>query len=523
MSFLDTLQKNIEEINNLQMTENGALGFRSTGKKLLDMNFRVPQYRKTHEQVICSDFHAALRENELLAVLWVFFARDIRGGLGERRLFRILFSEYCRFNPDAAIKLLPLVAEYGRWDDLIFATDNTLVWSEAVKLMKTQLLHDVESFANGGSVSLLAKWLPSERTSSKASRELARRIADLMGMPIKNYNRILVKLRKHLDVVETKMSAQEWHAINYPSVPSCANLLYKNAFLKHDETRRREYLAALQKGETKINAATLFPHDIVHKYGVGHYAWYARTAPNADETLESLWKALPDTGGLNKTIVVADGSGSMTCTIDPHSQTRALDVANGLAVYCAEHCQGVYHNKYITFSEHPQFVEFDDRMTLFDKLWEANQHDEVANTNIEAVFDIILDTAIATHASQVELPKTILIVSDMEFDGCATTNMDPNDQFRYLRNKPSSTLFNRIDQRYKDAGYQMPRLVFWNVNSRTGTIPVKENDLGVTLVSGFSLGILQMVQNGELDPYKNLVKTITSERYQPIINALLSA
>jgi len=514
MAFIDTLAKNIEEINNLQLTENGAIGYKSTGKKLLDMNFNVPKYRKANIDTINADFRDAYNENAVLAILWLFFARDARGGLGERRLFRVVFSEFAKEQPEIATKLLVFIAEYGRWDDLIEATIDTPVWDKTVVIVKEQLHKDIADSSNNKPISLLAKWLPSERTSSQITRKKARLLASAMGMPIKNYNNILVTLRKYLDVVEVKMSAKEWENIDYSAVPSCANVKYNNAFLRNDEERRRAYLESLKKGETKINASVLFPHDIIHKYVSG--SWSPR-AKAYDEALEQLWKALPEMGGIEDTIVVADGSGSMTCGVDPSSNVTALDVANGLAIYCAEHCKGAYKNKYITFSSRPQLVEFKEGASLHNKIEVALRHNEVANTNIEAVFDIILDTAISSGASQEDIPKNILIISDMEFD--FATKMGYGGYGRSY-NSPSSALFKKIERRYIEAGYQLPRLVFWNVNSRTGTIPVKENDLGVALVSGFSLSVLKLVTSGELDPYKNLVDVITSERYEPIYKVI---
>jgi len=514
MSFFNELRKNIDEINNLQKTENGAVGYKTTGKKLLDMNFSIPKYRKANEAEIIADFEQSFNENEILAILWMFFARDVRGGLGERRLFRILFNWFCKEHTKYAKELLECVAEYGRWDDLVKATDNTPVWDDAVVLIKKQLTEDLLNFEASKSISLLAKWLPSERTSSQKTRILARKLAKALSINIADYNRICVKLRKYLDVTEIKMSAKEWENINYSTVPSGANVKYNNAFLRNDEERRRAYLESLKKGETKINASALFPHDIVHKYSKNSY-WHGSVG-SYDEALEQLWKALPDMGGLENTIVVADGSGSMTCRVDPNSTTSALEVANGLALYCAEHCKGEFKDKYITFSSRPQFVDLSNKISLHDKLAEAYRHDECSNTDIQAVFDLILHTATSTNAKQEDIPKTILIVSDMEFDAATSTG-----GWYGSSSSLTPSLFKVIDRKYKEAGYQLPRLVFWNVNSRTGTIPMKENDLGVTLVSGFSISIVQMVQNGETDPYLNLVKVLMGDRYMPICAKLL--
>ena len=352
----------------------------------------------------------------------------------------------------------------------------------------------------------MAKWLKSENCSSAESRRLAKIIREGLGMTSRNYRKMLSEMRKYIDVVERKMSAKQWDEINYETVPSRANLIYNNAFLRNDEDRRREYLGALEKGDVKINAGTLYPHDIVHKYTNG--SWRVKSTNTA---LEGLWKALPDTvKGEGNTIVVADGSSSMTCNVGGNTNVTALDVANALAIYFAERSSGEFKNKYITFSERPQLVDFSNAKTLREKIQIALKHDEVANTNIQAVFNLILKTAVNNKMSQDEIPKNILIVSDMEFDGATG-----------YRNKPDETLFATIAKEYAAYGYKLPRLVFWNVNSRTGTIPVKENDLGVALVSGFSVNIVNMVMSNKLDPYECLLDVLNTERYQPIEDAIM--
>jgi hypothetical protein len=236
-----------------------------------------------------------------------------------------------------------------------------------------------------------------------------------------------------------------------------------------------------------------------------------------DAAIEALWKALPDTvKDCGNTIVVADGSGSMATRVDQKSSVTALDVANALAIYFAEYSSGQFKDKYITFSENPQIVDFSKCNSLHAKLQTALAHCEVANTNIEKVFDLILTSAVNNRMSQDDLPANILIISDMEFDGCATSG----NSSRWERYRPTAKLFDNISQRYAAAGYKMPRLVFWNVNSRTGTIPVKENDLGVALVSGFSTNIAKMVMSGKTDPYECLLETLNSERYDAVELAL---
>ena len=509
MGFYDAIKNELN--NETKLTENGAVAYITSGKKLLDLNFAVASLRRATETEIIDKFMDAYWENPILAMRWLFYNRDIRQGLGERRTFRVILKHLGNEQSKMIEMLIPLIAEYGRYDDLWCLLDTDLKEDVIVAVHK-QLGEDHMNMLNNKPISLCAKWLPSSNCSSKETKRYATIIRNGLEMTPRAYRKMLSTMRKYIDVVECKMSAKEWNAINYETVPSRANLIYNNAFLRNDEERRREYLGKLEKGEVKINAATLFPHDIVHKYG---------RCSGVDATLEGLWKALPDTvKGCGNTIVVADGSGSMCCNVGGNTGVTALDVANSLAVYFAERSSGEFKDKYITFSERPQLVDFSNAKNLRDKLTIARRHNEVANTNIEAVFDLILSTAIKNRMTQDEIPANILIVSDMEFDSCATTNSNrSNDWFSY-HERPTTTLFNTIEQKYKAAGYKLPRLVFWNVNSRTGTVPVKENDLGVALVSGFSVNIVNMVMSNKLDPYECLLDVLNTERYQPIEDAL---
>lgn len=512
MSFMNAIQNTLNDEFNVSISENGAIGYRTSGKELLDLNFAVASLRGASEQEIIDKFTKAFFEDKILAMKWLFFARDVRGGLGERRLFRVILKNLIENNPEMVIPVINLIPEYGRYDDLWCLLDNQESAKVVYNIVDEQLIEDLHNMKENNPISLLAKWMPSINASSAQTKKYAKQFCKVFGLTEREYRQILSRLRKYLDVVETKMSAKNWSEIKYEAVPSKANLIYSNAFLKNDEERRKEYLEKLKKGETKINASTLYPHDIVHKYSGGYYR-----LGNKDATIEALWKALPDTvQGCGNTIVVADGSYSMTDNIGGNTTVTALDVANALAIYFAEHSSGEFKNKYITFSERPQLVDFSKADSLHDKLQIALAYDECANTNIEKVFDLILTTAIKHNMRQEDMPKNILIISDMEFDSCAASG----DSNMWRRNRPNQRLFEIIAQRYADAGYQLPRLVFWNVNSRTGTIPVKENELGVALVSGFSVNIVKMVMSNKLDPYECLLETLNSERYAPIEKAL---
>ena len=511
MAFMNAIKNELN--NETKFTENGAVGYRTTGKKLLDLNFSVASLRSVSEQAIITKFMDAYWENQVLAMKWLFYSRDIREGLGERRLFRTVIQHLAKYYPDDIRNVFYFVPEYGRFDDLWCLLDTDLK-ENIISMIKVQLAEDNTNMENNKPISLLGKWLPSENASSSITKKYATSIRKGIEMSSRNYRKMLSKMRKYIDVVECKMSAKEWGGINYEAVPSRANLIYNDAFLRNDEERRRAYLGKLEKGEAKINAGTLFPHDIVHKYNTY----------NTDATLEGLWKSLPDTvKGCGNTIVVADGSGSMTRRVGNNTNVTALDVANSLAIYFAERSSGEFKDKYITFSERPQLVDLSNGRNLRDKLNIAKRHNEVANTNIEAVFDLILSTAINNHMTQEDIPANILIVSDMEFDSCATSGEAVRDGWGWYSSsnkRPTTTLFNAIAKKYASYGYKLPRLVFWNVNSSTGTIPVKENDLGVALVSGFSVNIVNMVMSNKLDPYECLLDVLNTKRYQVIEDAM---
>ncbi len=496
MNFMENMKETLDEDFNESVTENGALGYRTTGKAMLDFNFKISSYRNKSEDEIIEDFEKVWLDSKVLAMQFLFFIRDREEGLGERRLFRVIIKHLANTETEIVKKVIPVVAEYGRWDDLLELFETPLE-KDVLDLIYSQLLEDRKDKASDKSTSLLAKWLPSINASSKTQKLRAKKIIKHLNCTEKWYRKFLAELREYIDVTERKMCANEWDKIKYENVPSRANLNYNDAFLRHDEERRRSFLDKVEKGEKKINAGRLYPHDIVHKYTGG--GW--RGNITLDNTLEELWKALPSKD-IENTLVVADGSGSMTCTIG-NTSISALDVANALAIYFAEHNQGQFKDKYITFSSKPQFVDFDGCVSLRDKIKKALCYGEVANTDIEKVFNLVLTTAVKNNISQEEMPKNILIISDMEFDYAVKEDVDEK-------------LFKMISDKYKRNGYKLPRLIFWNVNSRTGTIPLKENELGIALVSGFSTTIAEMIMSDEVDPYKVLLDKITTDRYKKI-------
>lgn len=492
--------------NTKQLTENGAVGYMTTGKELLDLNFKTSSLRNKSEDEIFKLFLKAFHEDKLLAIKWLFFMRDAREGMGERRSFRIILNGLGHQHPTIAKELISLVPEYGRWDDLYSLMDGDLT-EYVVDFIYQQLQEDCGNYLNKKPISLLAKWLPKE--STKKYKKVYNILLKKFGMTPKKYRRIVSDLRKYLDVVEVKMSANEWNKVNYNSVPSKANLLYKDAFLKHDEERRNEYLENLKNGNenTKINAKVLMPHEIVHNYTSPLYdGWHLRIK-SYDETLEQLWKSLTDyVDGEGFSMFVRDGSGSMTDRIG-NTNTTCLDVSTALAIYFSEHCKGEYKDNFITFSNRPKVIDLSNCSSLREKIEKCYTEDDWTNTDIYKVFKLVLDVAVKNQYVQEQLPKNIVVVSDMEFDNATTT-------------RDYQTLFETIQAEYFLHGYDLPRLVFWNVCSRTGAIPLKTNKNGVCLVSGFNPTIMDMVLSGELDPYKCLVNKLNSSRYDAVEKAV---
>lgn len=493
MSFCDALKSQLSE--RTQLTENGAVGYVTTGSQLVDMFFKISSYRSMPDHEVLSDYAKVYAENPALAIKFAFYVGDIREGLGERRVFKLMIGWLANIEKfDNLIKYIP---EYNRFDSL-FVLRGTALEDKMVAFVINQLYADIKS----EHPSLLAKWMPSINTSSEKTKELGRWFATQLNWTERKYRKTLSAIRKKLDVVETKMCANDWDQVAYEHVPSKANLNYKDAFMKHDETRRKEYLGKVATGEVKINSAVNFPHEIVHKYGTG----WRRQTYKTDDTLEALWANLKDTvKGASNILVVRDGSGSMTSSIG-NTDISALDVATALAIYFSERQTGEFKDKFITFSSRPEFVDLSSCGTLAKKLSVCSSYNDCSNTNIEATFDLVLQTAVANKMAQEEIPD-LLIVSDMEFDGATT----------YGYGRDMKPLFEHIADKFAAHGYKLPKLIFWNVNSRTGTIPMKENEYGVGLVSGFSTNVVKAVMSNELDPYKAILKILNSERYENIV------
>ena len=503
-AFASALEKTVN--NEETLSENGAVMFKTSSNKLVDCNFALSSFRQKTEAEVIKAFSEAWNENREYALRWLFMARDVREGSGERRTFRIILKWLAQAEPALVGKLVKEVAEYGRFDDLYCLFGTPAEKAVVENVFAPRLCADLVLMDENKPVSLLAKWLKSPNASSPETKALAKRTYRAMGMTEKAYRKRLSRLRAYIDVVEAKMSAKKWGDIDYQKVPSQANLKYKAAFLKNDGVRRREYLSKLEKGEAKINAAACFPSDIVYKY-MTQSCGYAN--PEADAQLEAMWKALPKIGGDDMNVItVVDVSGSMTWTKCANSGMRPLDVALALGVYCAENLKGPFRNKAITFSERPEYVKLPENGTLIQKLGTLVRSQVSMSTNVKAVMDLVLKTATDNGLKQEDIPA-VVILSDMEFNEGTRSG-------GYGYDADKKALFAEIADEWKAAGYSLPKLYFWNLNSRTGGIPIQFNKNGVGLVSGYSQNTVKMLLSDKLDPWEILKEQLDVPRYARI-------
>lgn len=466
----------------LVTTENGAGAYSSTSDKTLDLFFHVNAMRGQSEEAIHGLFEAAFSENPLDAMRILFWSRDVRQGQGERRAFRVLLNWLAVNHPNVLRKNLHLAPEYGRWDDL-FSVFDTDLENAALAIIRQGLVDD----KNG----LCAKWMPREKS---AKRELATKIRKYLGMTPKQYRKTLSSLT---NVVETHMCAQEWDQINYEHVPSRAMKNYRKAFRLHDEDGFDQFLTAVEKGEKKINAGAMYPHDImreVFKY-VGYYG--SSATKEQIRSLQAQWDALPNymEGNTKRVLPVVDVSASMS--------GLPMEVAVSLGMYIAERNIGPFEDCYITFSSQPtlQYIKADN---LVDRVKLMCTSNVGYSTDLYKTFRLILDRAVKHSIPEEDMPTSIIIFSDMQFNQACTGNVD-------------GTLFDKIRKEYEKAGYTMPQLTFWNLRAVLSNVPVKMNKNGVALVSGFSPSLLKrLLAEGEFSPMSIMRQTLDSDRYKVV-------
>ena len=446
---------------NYTLTENLALTHKSTLSDCLDLFATIGALRNSHPGEIITRFMRAFTEDRDMAAKIAFYGRDIRGGLGERRTFRVILQWLAENSPSTISKNISLIPEYGRYDDILELL-GTKCEQSALSLIASQLKSDMES----ESPSLLAKWLPSVNASSSETRYKALKIAKSLGMSLKDYT------------------------FDYSKQPSQAMFKYRAAFSRNDNERYMAFLDDVSAGKATLHTGTLTPYEIIRPI--------LDTGLNADEinAINTTWNAQEDFTNGENAIVVVDGSGSMY----GGRNVSPISVALSLGIYFAERNKGEFHNHFITFSMTPQLVEIKGA-NIYEKVRYCASFNEAANTNVQAVFELILSTAMKHNVPQSELPSTIYIISDMEFDYC---------------NKADITNFEYAKKIFAEHGYKLPNVVFWNVESRNTQQPVTMNEQGVTLVSGASPRVFAMIKSGNLSPMSFMLDVLNSERYRNI-------
>ena len=476
---------------NLTHTENGAVTHRSSGSDCLDFFAVCGALRHVDENEIVRKFMRAYAEDPDTAMKALFHARDIRGGLGERRLFRCILRYLAYTRTSSVLKNLPLIAEYGRFDDLLILLGSPCE-NELIRYLRAQLDADLAAMEAGDGCSLLAKWLPSVNTSSHKSRETAKKLCRLLGMREKEYRQTLAKLRAHIDIVESRLCRKDY-TFDYDQVPAGALFKYREALLRNDGERYKEYLAAVREGRAKMNTGTLYPYQIVRS------AMKEYDEENI-RSLDTTWNALPDYCDGRNAIAVIDGSGSMYC--DYGSGMMPITVALSLGIYFAEHNRGRFRNRFITFSQTPRFVKIKGD-TIAEKVRYCMSFDEVANTNLYEVFRLILHATVRYNIPQEELPELLYIISDMEFDAATGGAND-------------TTVHQKAKKLYDKYGYKLPQVVYWNVCSRNEQVPVTMSESGTALVSGSSPILFRHMMEMDITPFTMMEQILGSERYAPI-------
>ena len=475
---------------NKTVTENGAATHITTESDCLDLFATIGALRRESDSEIVTRFIRAYSENKDIAMKLLFFARDIRGGLGERRVFKVILNWLANNEPATVRKNLEYVAEYGRFDDLLCLM-GTACEKDMLDVLKAQLEADNSAMANGGEVSLLAKWLPSVNASCSETVLYAKKIAKYFGLNDASYRKALVALRAHIRIIENNLREKDY-SFDYAKQPSKAMYKYRKAFIRNDGERYSRFLEKVTTGEAKLHASTLMPYEIITPF------FRRNVSDEESKAINTTWISQENFGDTENALAVIDGSGSMYGGADPMPATVALS----LGIYFAERNKGAFKNHFITFSENPQLVEIKGE-DILDKVRYCHGFNEVANTNIQKVFELILEAAKKNSVPRDELPKKLYIISDMEFDYCAKD--------------ASLTNFEYAKKLFAESGYTLPEIVFWNVASRNRQQPVTKNEQGVALVSGCTPRLFSMVASGTMNPYAFMLEVVESERYAKIV------
>ena len=489
----------IRQEANLTHTENGAVTHASSGSACLDLFACIGALRGAREEEIIRRFVRAYAENSDLAMKLLFFARDVRGGLGERRVFRVILRWLAANHPASVAKNAAYIADFGRYDDLLALLD-TPCEANAIDLIRCQLAEDTAALRANGTVSLLGKWLPSVNTSAPSAVRQGKKVARALGLSDAAYRKTLTALRARIRIIENNLREKDY-TFDYAKQPSRAMFKYREAFWRNDGERYRAFLQTVEDGSQTLHAGGVAPYELVAPFlttnwTVQHTGFMRPITPEEKATLNATWNALPAFGSAENALAVVDTSGSMYW-----NGGLPAAVALSLGLYFAEHNTGAFRNCFIEFSDAPQLIELQGQ-TFADRLQYAATFNQVANTDLEKVFDLILQAAVKRRVPQADLPTKLVILSDMEFDRCVK--------------RADATIFENARQAYAAQGYQLPQIVFWNVASRRQQLPVTQNEQGVALVSGVTARLFAMVAGGIVSPLAFMTEVLSGSRYAAI-------
>ncbi len=488
-SLLENSKNTINEINNQRYnttrTTNGAVAYKKTNNYVLDLFGKAGVMRNNSKEEIENLIIHAMKEDKEQTVKLLFYFGDIREGMGERRFFQIAINLLGRKYSDIMRKNIELIPFYNRWDS-IYALVGTPLEAEVFDFASRQLKEDLES----EKPSLLAKWLCTTNDSSEEGRNFAFCTYKYFGYKSTiKYNQAVRKVRKKLNLIESKLTDKDYENIVMKEIPTKAQKVYSAALQRHIPEKFTEYYEALSEGTIERETKTLYPYEIINI--------------QSSEQKNALWKALPDfLEGNNENILpIIDTSGSMSSRISNNSNYTCLDVAIGLGIYLAERNKGYFKDFWVNFSEVPQFYTLNGK-TLSDKIANLDYRNWMSSTRIEAVYNMLLDKAVFLDIREEEMPTKIFIVSDM--------------QFNCVRDYNSSVIAD-IDKKYRIAGYKRPTIVFWQVNGVSGNVPITVDTQNTMLVSGFSQNLLPYVLGDkEWSPMNPIISIVESERYKPV-------
>lgn len=469
-------------------TENGMATNSTTLNMCTDLFFTIGAMRGQDKQRLINTFTKAYAEDALTATKLLFWARDIRGGAGERQVFRDIITHLANSKHVKTLERnIELIPEYGRWDDLL-PLIGTPIETKALDLI-------AKALRDGNK--LCSKWMPRPNVSSREKKRWSNAVRKHMGMTPKTFRKMLAE---QTNVVEQLMCKKEFGEIQYDKIPSKAMSDYMKAFGRNDYERFTKYLSSVDKGEAKINAGAVYPYDIIKNVKLGD-----------SNGASTQWDALPNymDGNKERVLPMVDVSGSMGVAAGGNSNITCMDVAISLGLYISERNEGVFKDAFLTFHSDPTLEVV--KGNLSERYNQMGRAKWGGSTNIQSAFELILNKAIDSNVSQDEMPTMVLILSDMEFDSANSSGWGNNG------NKWNPTAKKMIEKMYMDAGYDMPKLVFWNIQSRHSNNPVQFNETGVCLVSGFSPSILTNLLAGkDMTPYSMMMSVIGNERYAPI-------